>query len=191
MEQLVNQLFAAVYAGLSRKWKGGGGAPKWAWLTYTTSAALVFSGSLWFALAWLYIMLAYTVPPTHVLFSAGHNQPPGREDSLWWQWMRPLTSFLTNKLVATDHPQYWQVYGLVYGSIRSSLTLPGFIALAMLTSSAVPLYFAFGMLFVSYAYKYACEGLPSNFVMLAEIIIGWYMGVIMTQMAMLRTLTIW
>lgn len=73
------------------------------------------------------------VPPTHALFSAGHGNKPSREDHPMWQWMRSATGIFTTCILAPiglsmgkhkDHSIYWYVYGVVYGAVRSSITLP-------------------------------------------------------------------
>jgi len=108
-------LEAATLATLNMA-RGEGKLPKWAFLL--SAAAIVQSIPL------MWVVCVMVIPPTQCLFSAVHNQPPGRRDSAMWYWMQSLAYKLRSRFNWN-----WYGFGIAYGAIRAIPTLPAIIYL--------------------------------------------------------------
>jgi len=116
--------------GILNRWaRGEGNWPKWSWLAFMYVCALVITGSPIASWAVMYIILAFAVPPTQALLPAVNGNPPGRDDGKWWNWMQVAARWINLRLSMATIPEYWFRFGIIYGIIRGSLTLPGYLFL--------------------------------------------------------------
>lgn len=161
MIQETTQLLPLVGAGLNRKWRGEAQAPRWAWYAMMTIIAYVSTLDARFAAIYALFLLGYAMAPWQAMFSAVNGHAPGRSDSAYFQWMQEITySICGIPRILVDVEKYWYNFGIVYGTIRATLMIPGIFMLAGYTSSLVPF---IGLGFLSMGYIYYLGGKLSRY----------------------------
>ncbi len=185
--------------GVFNRWaRGEGNVPRFVWYgVMTTTGALLgnpellsYTGFTWHnALIypiWLLFLAGYAMAPWQALFSAITGEAPSRKDSWRWQWMQDLAFPLSNR-TWSENPPNWYRYGIVYGTIRACLMLPGIAALCWFYQSPAPLVGA-GLLIMGFVY-YACGRAAVHLnaggvaVPLAEFTMGDFIGCYMLACA--------
>lgn len=166
MIQETAMLLTLVGAGLNRKWRGEGQAPRWAWYGMMVALALVSTLDERFAAIWTVFLLGYALAPWQAMFSAVNGQKPGRNDSAAFQWMQEVAySICGMPRILVDVEKYWYDFGIVYGAIRATLMIPGIFLIAGYTHSWVPL---IGLSFLSMGYIYYLGGKLARYWGIAE-----------------------
>lgn len=176
-------LISLVYAGLNRKWRGLGQAPRWAWYAFMGEIAYCMTLSLTFTAVWELFLVAYAMLPWQAMFSAVNNQPPARKDSKVSQWMQDValwsTSRFSNRI--TD-PDFWHKYGIDYGMVRALPMVTVVLGLPFWLHSGIPLV---GLGFISMGYIYYFSGQASRAIdsgtnffatTIAEPVMGYLIG---------------
>lgn len=180
----------AVTAITNRFWRGEGSVPRAVWYAFMVSVAtgagyisrpdMTGDSIRGLAFIWLLYFLGYALFPWQAMFSALHGRGPGRQDPWYAQWMQVLAFILSNKSFS-EEPANWIRFGIVYGTIRASLMIPGILLLAYFYTSYIPLIglLGLGMGLVYYgADKFLAHfGEGNNMAIpLAEIAMGWWHG---------------
>lgn len=178
MIPIASLLFPGISAGLNRKWRGDGEAPRWAWYLFMTTMIYAVTGDVIFSGIWLFFLFGYALLAWQAMFSAINGQPPGRQDAWYAQWMQTLTLWINKRLPAIGVTENWYRYGMIYGAIRATAMLPAIFMLCGYTGSWIPMT---GLLLLSMGYTYkrcgdycAYIGVPRGTgVGFAEMVMGW------------------
>lgn len=174
--------------------RGEGNVPRWAWYgSMTALAAALANHAYRLSLAqffqldciWLLFIIGYAMAPWSPMFAAATGQEPRFISTPHWRWMDGLAALLKQR---TGRFESWYTYGVLFGTIRAGLMLPGIIALCLYYRSAVPLV---GLVLLSMGLVYYAAGVvvrhlrksmevsDSVAIVLAEFsmgyLIGWFM----------------
>ena len=173
---------------LNRYWRGEANISRWVWYWFMTSLAVMIylmnhansarSDGVEVACCWLLFLLGYALAPWQAMFCSITGQPPSRKDSWPWQWMQVVSG--VGESLAAYGESYWREFGVIYGSVRACLMLPGIFALCWFYHSDYPLY---GLTLLGMGLVYFCAGKVASHedstniaVALAEFTIGWMIG---------------
>lgn len=123
---MIEPILISLASGLCFALRGdGSGYRKWMWLITTFALVMAVSANMWDAgmLMWVYVVCGTL--PTGGMFNAIHGELPALE-SKWFNWIRVAAIRITDYL-----PVKWAYYdyGVIFGIIRNSLTLPAIIML--------------------------------------------------------------
>lgn len=172
-----------VSAGLNRKWRGEGQAPRWVWYTYMVICGWCVTLNWKFTLIWISFLLGYALLPWQAMFSAVNGQAPSRKDHWSVQWMQNVAHWVHREWWPTTDctnldPEYWCEFGIIYGAIRALSMMVSVGLFTWYAHSFAPLA---GLLFSAMGYVYYLGGSLSRYwlknnaigVPIAEIFMGW------------------
>jgi hypothetical protein len=129
---------------------------------YPVSAMVILialnSNSILELAAFLWFFFVVRILATHGKFSAIHGQEPDRISNIIDKWFMPKIKHFRN----------WKQWGILYGAIRASLAIPAMFVVG-------------GWLFLLQGVLYWACGIISqrHAVMIAELIAGFYFGLIL------------
>lgn len=160
-------IFQIAYFAALSCFMGRGLAPRWVWILAVilglAFATLSISLTIMYTLAFVVIRML----PTNPLFSAVHNQPPGRTDGTW-QFLQDITKKLW---LLKDNASFY-AYGIIYGFVRCCLLLP-----FALVNPWLLMFLAIGVIYFLAGAAYRSGGQIQP-VILAELAVGALFGAI-------------